>query len=164
MTISLNSDKTINVPYTGVRTSYFVFHPKLFPNLETRWLDVQAAFLKQLNTWYEVVTLYQEDMVLSEQVTTKQLKKEIEKVVNEISRDHDKNVYLLEAVAEALWDKPNHDEEDYDKVGKKVERHELPPMKDLYRRAGELRSLDLGLRLPEDSPLISRPIRHTWSG
>lgn len=165
MTLSLNSDKTIRIPYNGIRSSYQVFHPIKQQNLNTRWLEVKAEFMRQLTTWEEVCELYHDDMVLSEKVTTKQLAKEIRKVLGEIEDYHKTNAeYMVEALAEALWDKPNHDEADIDHVGNKVERHELPAMKDLARRADELKMEDLGLKTSDPSLLITKPVRHTWSG
>jgi len=160
----MSDTKIIPVAYRGGRTSYFVFHPVLQWNIDTRYNVSKDNFLRQLNTWYEVCELYKDDMVLSENVTPKSLKRDVMKVIAEIDQTHD--VYLLEALAESLWDKEGaiqYEDGKFDGPSEKIQSHFLPMMSELSKRADELRAEDIGIRAPYQTT-ASMLNRRTWTG
>lgn len=150
--------------YRGGRSSCFVFHPAKQPNLDTRYMESKAIFMSQLNTWYEVCELYRDDMVLSENITPASLKKDVLKMIAEL--DIEKDVYKLEALAEALWDKDGAQQNadgSFEKGSEKIEQHYLPTMAELDKRAKEILSDDVGIQLSQVTP-ASGVARRTWTG
>lgn len=150
-------------PYFGTRTSYFVYHPLYIYGEDSFW-KTKDSFMKMYKDWQSVVNLYQDEMVLSETVTVPGLVKEIDKLTAEITKAQD--VYLLEALAESLFDKDGaaqNPDGSFDGPSEKTKRHELPYMYELEQRAKELRVLDLGLSLGYSIPkkFITR---HSWAG
>ncbi len=142
--------------YKGARSSYFVFHPKRFPNLKPNSLEVFDQALKlfytQLHSWYDVCEIYQSEMTLSEGVTFKSLKKDIEKLIQAIIKD--KEVYQIEALAEVLWDKD---------VDEKTQKHFIPSHTEIRKRGLEIRMEDSSIVVP-NAFRIKKPLRRTWGG
>ncbi len=154
----------LKIPYYGARTGWRVYHPLKCYNPEKAFQFAKRNFMAELKAWYDVVQLYHDDMVLSEKVITEGVKKEVDKVLVEIDRAPDP--YLLEALAEVLWDKDGAVQlEDgvFDGPSEKTDRHELTMMVELRRRAEELKHLDLGVRLDKPTP-SEQLVKHTWSG
>jgi len=150
--------------YKGTRTSYICYHP-LYHGEDTFAFDrALPVFMKQWTEWWDIAELYQDEMVLSEKVTVPQLRKDVTRILKEICAERD--VYKLEALAEALWDKEGASQDpdgSYTEKSEKTSRHELPYMSELKHRASELRALDCGISLGYPIPK-NMIIRHTWSG
>lgn len=150
--------------YRGGRSSCFVFHPAKHWNLETRYNDAKAEFMRMLNNWYEVCELYQDEMTLSENVSPASLKKDVVKMVNEI--DDSRDPYLLEGLAEFLWDKEGgiqYEDGSFDGPSEKTQTHFLPTMAEVIQRAAEIKSIDLGIQLPHVTT-AKNVSRRTWAG
>jgi hypothetical protein len=151
----------LKIPYHGERASCFVYHPVQNWNTLIAYDEAKREFMRLLNDWYNVVELYSDEMVLSEGVTPKSLKRDIVNCVREI--DEERSYYKLEALAESLWDKVDHEEEDWDRKGRKVEQHSIPLMSELEKRSEELRAMDLGLKMAR--PIAQHEIaRRGWAG
>ena len=154
----------IDIPYRGSRTGFFVYHPKRNPNIETAYHEAKIAFLSQLTAWYDTCALYSGEQTLSEPVATKQLKKDIAKVVDELDRD--KDPYALEALAELLWDvegAAQNVDGSFDHKSEKVQQHDLDFMSQIKKMAQEIKFEDLGIDIGKSL----RPtdiVQHTYTG
>ena len=154
----------IHFSYNGERTSHFVYHPAKSGGPLTAWKSSRDEFVKMFKTWLDVCELYEDEQKLSEPVVSNEVKKDILKILDEIETDEVQRCYLIEALAEALWDKPSHDESDDAHTGRKCETHFLPTMKELERRAAELKAMDIGLTAPGTFAPITQSTKHSWAG
>lgn len=153
----------LNIPYHGSRTGYFVYHPRKFPNQTTAYDEARKVFATTLKSWYDVLELYHDDSPLSEKIITDAVKKDIQKILDEIEKG--RNPYDLEALAELLWNREGATQlEDgkFDGPSEKSTRHDLSWMSEIKRRAEELRHEDCGIILSK--PIAGPPIKHGWGG
>lgn len=152
----------IKVPYHGERASYFVYHPVNQWNSLTAFSEAKSAFLAMWKEFLDVVELYEDEQTHHEKIVTKETKRDVHRLVNEISGESCRNVYCLEALSEVLFDRRNTDE-DEDGRGRKTETHYIPLHSDLEKRGQEIRAMDMGLKMAR--PIGQHEtIRRSWSG
>lgn len=143
----------IKFAYQGVRTSYFVYHPKYHgvSYSPEAWGGSLDRFNKMVKSFCDVALLYTDIQTMSESVGGDRWKKELDKLVAAVDRDG-KDVYELEALATSIFD-----------VDDKTSQRPLPYHKDLKDAASELRAMDLGMK--NKKTLTAKDIiRHTWTG
>lgn len=154
----------IDVPYRGIRTSHFVFHPKLMPNTLTAYDEALKVFNAHKTAWFNVTEMFNDDMTRHESVIPLDTKKGITQLLVEI--DATRDVYLLEALAEALWDKVGAEQDsagNFEGESEKTEKHFLPFFSDLEKRAKEIRAEDFGLTVGRTFGK-SDIVRRSWVG
>lgn len=158
------SSLLITVPYNGVRTSMFVYHPKQMPNQATAYLEAKKLFLSMCSAWYDVADIYNEEEKLHATVIPQETKKGIDMLLREM--DEIQNPYLLESLSFFLWDKEGASQMSDGKFeggSEKVDKHFLPTMKEIQDFANEIKSEDLGITTTRG--MVKGPItRHTWTG
>jgi hypothetical protein len=136
----------IDTPYRGIRTSFFVYHPKLNPNIVTAFDEALKVFHAQLQAHINVAEMYNGEMTRHEAVLPKDTLKGIKQLLIEIEAKRD--VYILEALAEALWDKEGANQDaagNFEGESEKTDKHFLPFFADLEERAKVIRAEDFGL-------------------
>lgn len=153
--------KDIKIPYNGIRTTWFVYHPLKQWNQITAFNDSMKIMHDQIKSWYDIVELYEDEQTRSEKVISDEAKRDIKLLLADIEKT--KDPYMVEALAEALFDKVNHDEEDESGKGRKTEKHYIPYFKELEHRAAELKAMDLGITVPSGHR-VGEPIRRTFTG
>lgn len=139
----------IKFPYYGVRTTWFVYHPAKHGSSYTEgvWEKCAPIFMKTLNDFVDVSEIYSDEMVRSERVGGEAWHKDVMKLFNAIERDG-KDVYVLEALAEAIFDRDN-----------KLEQRVMPYHEELKKRSAQIRAEDLRLTMgngPIDPTAISK--------
>lgn len=124
-------------PYRGARRSYYCYHPCYHgpSDKEGQWEDSSKRFYDTVDEFCAVAQMYNDEQTRSETVGGPKWRKDVLKMYESIARD-DKDVYQLEALGEAVFDRDN-----------KLEQRILPSHEELRQRATLLRHEDLGLSI-----------------
>ena len=155
----------IDIPYRGSRHDWICYHPKKNPNVVTAYDEAKASFLTQLIGWYDTAHIYQSEQTLSEIVVTKQLKKDIARILDEIDKEHDP--YLLEALGTILWVEKEgalqSEDGSFDHKSEKIQQHDIDFMYALKKLASEIKHYDLGIII-DKAYAPTELIQHTYTG
>ena len=143
----------ITYPYSGVRTSYFVYHPMYHgaSSDASVWVGTLQRFYDMVNSFMEVAELYVDHQSRSEVVGGKKWKKDIDKLVQAIETS-DRDPYHLEVLALCLFD-----------VDDRTSQRQMPYHSELRDAASDFRAMDLGMK-SEEKLTAQHVIRHSWSG
>lgn len=127
----------IAFPYYGIRGSCYVYHPaKHGPSTAEGAFEAAAQRFHQLiNDFVAVAELYTDQQVLSESVGGQPWKRDILKLFNAIEKDG-KDVYVLEAAAECIFDRES-----------KIEQRFMPSHEEVKKMAGFIRADDINITM-----------------
>lgn len=129
--------QVIAFPYYGIRGSCYVYHPaKHGPSTAEGAFEAAAKrFYGLIDDFVAVCELYTDQQVLSESVGGQLWKKDILKLFNAVEKDG-KDVYVLEALAEAIFD-----------TSKKVDQRVMPYHEEIKKAAGFIRADDINITM-----------------